>query len=54
MGKDNKPASDTQDKIMREYMKKEMIKKIERRIDNQDDNVYKTIKSFLDEDKKKK
>jgi hypothetical protein len=38
-----------QDKIIRELIKKEMLDKIERRIDSEDAHVLKTLRSMIEE-----
>lgn len=49
MGKDEskKKILSDDDKIMRDAISKEMLKKIERRIDNQDESAVKTIQEML-------
>lgn len=41
------------DKLMRGVLSQEMLKKIEKRVDNHDDGAFKTIKEFLSDDTKK-
>jgi hypothetical protein len=44
---------ESQERLIREIMSKEIIKKIERRIENNDDNVIKTVRQMLDDNIKK-
>ncbi len=39
-----------QERLLRELIKKEMLKKIEGRIDSEDSNVLKSIKNLMDEE----
>lgn len=40
------------DKVMRDLLAKEMLRKIEKRIEGNEDNALKTIKSFLSDERK--
>lgn len=44
---------DSQERLIREIMSKEILKKIERRVDNKDENVIKTVRQVLDEDNRR-
>ncbi len=50
----DKPKTDDlppdQERLLRELIKKEMLKKIEGRIDSEDSNVLKSIKNMMDEE----
>lgn len=39
-----------QEKLLKELISKEMMKKIERRIDGSDNSVMKTLRTFLDDE----
>lgn len=43
-----------QERVLREMISKEMIAKIQRRVDNEDSKVLKTFRSFIDETTEKK
>lgn len=40
------------DKVMRDIMAKEMLRKIEARIESKQENAFKTIKNFLEDETK--
>jgi hypothetical protein len=47
------PHKEKQEKIYNEIMKREILQKIKSRIDQNDDEVLKTLKIYLDEKDKK-
>lgn len=51
MAKSKKDKEKQEDVLLKEMISKEMIKKIERRIDNHDNDAMKTIRTFIMDDK---
>lgn len=45
---------DNHERLIKEMISKEIIKKIERRIERNDNEVIKTLKTIIDEDRYKK
>lgn len=49
--KKKNPEEDHQERMIREIMSKEILKKIERRVENNNEQVVKTVRQMLDDNK---